>query len=157
MKILVVYDSVYGNTEKIARAMGTAGTDDVKVRRAGETDTGELEGIDILIVGSPTQGFRAIKPVQDFLGKIPGKALTGKAVAAFDTRISGGEAGRGLRLLMKVGGYAAPRIAQALEKKGGKLIVPPEGFFVKDSEGPLLDGEEERAAGWVKEITEQQP
>ena len=45
-----------------------------------------------------------------------------------------------------------PPIADKLEKKGGSLIIPPEGFFVKDSEGPLKDGEIERAVDWAKLI-----
>ncbi len=51
---------------------------------------------------------------------------------------------------MKMGGYAAPRIVEALKKKGGNLVVPPEGFLVKDREGPLKEGELERAATWAK-------
>jgi hypothetical protein len=35
-------------------------------------------------------------------------------------------------------------------KKGGELVFPPEGFLVKKSEGPLKDGELERAAEWAK-------
>ena len=67
MKVLIVYDSVYGNTEKIARAIGGAITGDVKVLRAGEVNRAELEPIDLLIVGSPTQGFRPTMPVQSFI------------------------------------------------------------------------------------------
>ena len=70
--------------------------------------------------------------------------------AAFDTRIPTSEVGTGLRLLMKMGGYAAGRIAEALKKKGGHLAVPPEGFFVKDKEGPLKEEELERAASWAE-------
>ena len=73
---------------------------------------------------------------------------------AFDTRISASDVGKGLRLLMKVGGYAAPHIANVLKKKGGNLVVPAEGFFVKDREGPLKEGERERAASWAKEVVE---
>ena len=40
----------------------------------------------------------------------------------------------------------------ALEKKGGELVIPPEGFYVGDTEGPLLEGELERAADWAKQI-----
>ncbi|GAI96433.1 unnamed protein product [marine sediment metagenome] len=53
---------------------------------------------------------------------------------------------------MKLFGYAAKPIADKLEKKGGGLIIPPEGFFIKDSKGPLKDGELERAADWAKLI-----
>ncbi len=73
-------------------------------------------------------------------------------MAAFDTRISASDVGKGLRLLMKVGGYAVPHIANALKKKCGNLVVPAEGFFVKDREGPLKEEELERAASWAKEI-----
>jgi len=50
--------------------------------------------------------------------------------------------------VVRKGGYAAPRIAEQLEKAGGTLIAPAEGFFVVDKEGPLRDGELERAAAW---------
>ncbi|MFC1918105.1 flavodoxin family protein [Chloroflexota bacterium] len=150
MKALVVYDSAYGNTEKIARAIGGAIAGEVKVLHVGEVNLSELKAIDLLIVGSPTQGFRPTKPVQEFIGSISGDTLRGIDVAAFDTRIPTGEVGRGLRLLMKVGGYAAKRIAEALKKKSANLVVPPEGFFVKDKEGPLSEGELERAAIWAQ-------
>ena len=57
-----------------------------------------------------------------------------------------------MRFIMKMGGYAARRMAESLKKKGASLVVPPEGFFVKDREGPLKEGELERAAEWVKTI-----
>jgi flavodoxin I len=154
MKALIVYDSMYGNTEKIAKSIGGAITGDVKVLHIGEVNPYELESIGFLIVGSPTQGFRPTKSVQTFIESIPGDTLKGIDTAAFDTRIPTSEVGTGLRLLMKMGGYAAGRIAEALKKKGGNLAVPPEGFFVKDKEGPLKEGEVERAASWAKEIVE---
>lgn len=66
MKALIIYDSVYGNTEKIARAIAGAMTpsDGVKVLRAGEADPLELESIDLLIVGSPTHGGRPTPAIQ---------------------------------------------------------------------------------------------
>lgn len=153
MKVLVVFDSTYGNTEKVARAIGGAISGDIRVVRALEAKNSDLDSIGYLIVGSPVQGFRATKLVQSFLQNIPEGALKGKNVAAFDTRMPEHDVGRGLRLIMKVGGYAAPRIADLLKKKGGNLAVPPEGFIVKDKEGPLKDGELERAAAWAKGIT----
>ena len=153
MKVLIAYDSMYGNTEEIAKAIGGAITGEIKVLRADETNASDLNLIGFLIVGSPTQGFRATRPVQTFIEGIPAGSLKGIDVAAFDTRIPSGDVGKGLRFIMKVGGYAAPRIAKALEKKGGNLVAPPAGFFVKDKEGPLKDGELERAASWAKEIT----
>ena len=89
----------------------------------------------------------------NFLNKIPLNGLKGVKVAAFDTRISTVDANsRLLNILVKLFGYAAKPIADRLEKKEGSLIIPPEGFFVKDSEGPLKDCELERAADWAKLI-----
>ena len=146
MKTLVVYDSVHGNTEKIARAIGDAVTGEVKVLYVGEVDPAELEEFDLLIVGAPTHGGRPTEAMQDLLNKVPPSALQGANVAAFDTRIPT----KWVRLF----GYAAPRIAGKLEKKGGTLMGAPEGFFVEGTEGPLSEGELERAAAWAKEIVE---
>ncbi|MBU7014694.1 MAG: flavodoxin family protein [Theionarchaea archaeon] len=148
----MVYDSCYGNTEKIATSMGEAIAGGTRVVRAAEAHPSDLKSIDILIVGSPTQGFRATKPVQEFINSISEGALKGITVAAFDTRMPADDVGKGLRFIMKVGGYAAPRIADELKKKGGTLAGLPEGFFVKGKEGPLKEGELERAATWAESI-----
>ncbi|MFC1872694.1 flavodoxin family protein [Chloroflexota bacterium] len=152
MKTLVVYDSMYGNTEKIARAIGNALIGDSKVLSINEVNAAEIESINLIIVGSPTQAFQPTKPIQTFIAGIPTGVIKGKNVAAFDTRIPIVDVGKGLRFIMKMGGYAAPRIAKSLKKKGGNLVVPEEGFFVKGKEGPLVDGEIERAASWAKDI-----
>jgi hypothetical protein len=57
-----------------------------------------------------------------------------------------------LAFFVKIFGYAAQPIADRLQKKGGELAVPPEGFYVGDTEGPLFEGELERAADWAKQI-----
>lgn len=146
MKVLIVYDSVYGNTEKIARAVAGAITPfgEVKVLRVGEANLPELGSIDLLIVGSPTQGGKPTPAVQEFLSKIPANALKNINVASFDTRVK--------MFVAKLFGYAAGRIADSLKDKGGNLVAPPEGFIVKGNEGPLKEGELERAADWAKGI-----
>jgi len=146
MKALIVYDSVYGNTEKIARAVAEAITPsyEVKVVQAGEANPSELASTDLLIVGSPTHAGRPTPAIQDLLNKVP--KLQGINIAAFDTRIT--------TKLVGVFGYAAGRIAGNLKRKGGTLIVSPEGFFVTGNKGPLKEGELERAAGWAKGILE---
>jgi hypothetical protein len=80
--------------------------------------------------------------------------LEGVKVAAFDTRYREAEIEkvRILAFLVKIFGYAAKPIADRLEKKGGELAVPPEGFYVTDTEGPLFEGELERAADWARQI-----
>ena len=57
-----------------------------------------------------------------------------------------------LKLFVRFFGYAAKPIAEKLIKKGGPQIMPPEGFFVEGREGPLRDGEIERAKEWAEEI-----
>jgi flavodoxin I len=144
MKALIVYDSVYGNTEKIAKAIGGAIAGEVRVVRVSEVNSAELKTVDFLIIGSPTQGGRPTPAIQDFLNKIQEATLKGINVSAFDTRFS--------TRLVGIFGYAAGRIAGSLKRKGGTLILPPEGFFVKGREGPLKDGELERAASWAKKF-----
>jgi flavodoxin I len=156
MKAMVVYDSVYGNTEKIAAAIGAAlsSAGDVEVIRASEARPGPLAGLTLVVVGSPTQKFRPIAPVTGFLKGIPPNGLKGVKVAAFDTRFteSAVEKVRILAFFVNILGYAAKPIAAALQKKGGDLALPPEGFYVADTEGPLLEGELERAAAWAKQL-----
>ena len=144
MKILIVYDSLHGNTERVAKAIGNAITGEVHVLRVGEVEPSELNTFDLLIVGSPTQGGRATQAIQDFLRKVPVPALEGANVAAFDTRITA--------KWVRIFGYAAGKIADSLKRNGATLVVPPEGFFVKGTKGPLKEGELQRAADWAKEI-----
>jgi len=146
MKALIVYDSVYGNTEKIARAVAEAITPsgEVKVLGVGEANPSELASTDLLIVCSPTHAGRPTPAVQALLNKVP--KLQGINVAAFDTRSQS--------KLVKVFGNAAGRIARNLKGKGGNLIASPEGFLVTGTKGPLKEGEMERAAAWAKGILE---
>jgi flavodoxin len=146
MKSLVVYDSQYGNTEKIARAIGGGIGGEVKVARFGEVKAAELGSYDLLIVGSPTQGGRYTMSMKDYLDAIPSGALKDKKVASFDTRLK--------TKLVKIFGYAATRIADTLTIKGGNLVAPAEGFLVKGARGPIIEGELERAAAWAKEIAD---
>lgn len=146
MKILIVYDSAYGNTEKIARAIAGAipPPNEVKVLRAREAAPSNLASLDLLIVGSPTQAGRPTLAIQEFLSKVPADGLKAVGVASFDTRMK--------MLLVKLFGNAAGRIADSLKSQGGHLVVAPEGFLVKGREGPLAEGELERAAGWAKGV-----
>jgi flavodoxin I len=153
MKIIVVYDSVFGNTEQIARVIGNAlgSPDEVGVLRVTEVKTQQIKDISLIVVGSPTRGFRPTKPIQTFLKNLPAAALDGVRAAAFDTRIAVEDTNSGfLKLMVKIFGYAAGPMARGLKEKGGMLAAPAEGFFVKESEGPLKAGEVERAAAWAR-------
>jgi len=95
MKALSLYDSQFGNTEKVARA-------EVTLLRATEARAESLSGYDLLIVGSPTQRFHATEPVAHLL---EGRTLAGVRASAFDTRFDMAEVdSRVLRLAVKVAG-----------------------------------------------------
>ncbi len=147
MRAAIVYDSVYGNTEKIARAIGDAldPAGEIGVFRPGAITPGQLTGVRLLIVGSPTQGGRPLPSIQKFLAQWPAASFKGLKMAAFDTRISA--------KWVSIFGYAAVKIADHVKKKGALLIVPAEGFFVQGKEGPLSEGEYERATLWGKKLT----
>ena len=155
MKALVVHDSVFGNTEQVAQAIGNAlgPREGVEVLRVGNVKPKRSSGVKLLIVGSPTRGFRPTEGITDFLKRITSDGLEGVKVAAFDTRLATSDIeSSALRFIVKTGGYAAKRIANRLKKSGGELILPPEGFFVEGREGPLKEGELERAADWARQI-----
>jgi flavodoxin I len=153
MKVLVVYDSYFGNTEKIAQAIGSALGDDVPVKRPDQINMEELSGLDVFIVGAPTRAFRPSDAIKAFLKDIPSGALKGVKVAAFDTRMDPQDVGNPvLKFMANIFGYAAKPIANNLVKKGGVLVGEPMGFVVLDSEGPLRDGETERAQNWAESL-----
>ena len=60
-----------------------------------------------------------------------------------------------LSFFVKLLGYPAKSIADRLQKKGGDLAAPPEGFYVAGTEGPLLEGELDRAAQWAREMAQE--
>jgi flavodoxin len=156
MKVLVIYDSVFGNTEKIAQAIGEAlaRDNDVQILPVGEVKAAYEQGLELLVIGSPTRSFRPTETMTNFLKAMPKNSLKDIRVAAFDTRIALETIdSSALRFIVDKGGYAAKAIAKELEKKGGYLLVPPEGFLVTGEQGPLKDGELERAAKWVEKLS----
>lgn len=153
MKAVVIYDSVFGNTEKIAAAVAKGVGLDCQCLRAGAVSLAQIDAVDLVIMGSPTRSFAATPTLMSLLEAIPAGALNGKKVAAFDTRIlMSGVKGLLFKKVIDKGGYAAPIIAGQLQAKGGMLTASIEGFFVKGEEGPLAPGELERAEEWGREL-----
>jgi len=144
MNTVVVYDSQYGNTERVAQAIADTlrAFGQAQAVRVDPAHPVSFQGVDLLILGSPTQGFRPTLAMQFLLGNVSSQALRGLAVACFDTRFRG-------RLWKS---SAAPRMARQLRTMGVEPIIQPESFFVKamKKEGPLLAGEVERAATWAR-------
>lgn len=153
MAIVVVYDSIFGNTAQIAKAI-TAElelTHTVKLVPVGEAKGLDLSDTELLIVGSPTRGFRPTPLISEYVEGL--EAPRGIAAAAFDTRLDLETIHPApLRWVVDAGGYAAERIASMLERHGFVLKTPNAGFLVGGTEGPLNAGEIERARVWAKTL-----
>lgn len=159
MQTLVIYDSRFGNTEQIAQALGaTLGAElaphgTVTVVNVAEVRPEQLEGVDLLLVGSPTWGGRPTPAIKAWLKALPSRSLQGVRVAGFDTRGDMSQVtSRFVHLLVRFIGFAAAPISQKLAHKGGTVVAPPDGFVVIEREGPLKAGELERAVEWARSI-----
>lgn len=144
MDTLIIYDSLYGNTRIIAEAIGSAIPAKVTLKHVGEIDPGDLGNPDLLLIGSPTHGGNASEAVKMLLDKLPEPGGDSGKVAAFDTRMP--------NWWLKPFGFAGPKITSRLEKQGWKVLLPGEGFIVTGGEGPLKDGEIDRAKSWAESI-----
>jgi flavodoxin len=151
MRTVVVYDSKFGNTERIADAIarGASTLGSVVVM-----DTAEAAGIgkqpaerpDLVLIGGPTQRRSASSALRAIVDALPA-SLRGVPVATFDTRY------RGSTWIM---GSAAAEAAKVLRKAGLELVAPPESFFIGRG-GPverqtLEAGEIERAEAWGRGV-----
>jgi len=139
MKSLVIFDSSFGNTQKIAEILAAElGTKAVKVADFNKKD---LEGIEMLIVGSPINGWRPTPAITDFLKTLQSDKLNGIKATAFDTRIK-----------LFIHGDAKDKIASELKNAGAEIIASSQAFYVKGTNGPLFDGELEKAKDWAKKL-----
>lgn len=143
MKTLIVYDSNYGNTKLIADEIAQELSPNAKAVAVKNISNDELDQIDLIVVGSPINGWRPTQNILWFLYKLNSHNKGIKA-AAFDTRIK-----------TFFSGNAAKKIARALSDRGFLMIGNPQGFYVNGKEGPLLQGEIQRARSWAKNLREQ--
>jgi len=151
MTTVIVYDSIFGNTASIARAIASARETEGAVRLLTPAEAKALTFTpdDLLIVGSPTRGFSPTPAINEFIAGLAA-APAGLRAAAFDTRLAPETVHPApLRWVVEAGGYAARRIAEALRQKGFVVSEEEGGFAVLGTEGPLKPGEEERAQHWA--------
>jgi flavodoxin len=154
MRALIVYFSKFGNTRRLAEAIAET------AKRAGDARAididrlaaSDFEGVDLVVVGSPTHAFTVPQAVRSVLESLPLAILGGKSVAAFDTTVRRWPF-RHLR--------AAPKLLGRLTRLGGTPIAKPETFYVhmKNPEKTgdpnlLLDGELDRARKWAGQMLE---
>lgn len=142
MNALIIYDSLFGTTRKIAQVLAEnlSAFFPARLVPVREVSLDELQGVKLLLVGSPTHEYSPTPAIQTFLEQVPREMLQGVIAAAFDTRY---------RVSCWSSGSAAWSIAQSLQDAGAVLALPPESFFVSAIEGPLEEGEIERAAQWT--------
>lgn len=163
MKALLVYESLFGNTEKIARAIADGLREHVQVDLApvGVSSPSLPDPVDLVVVGGPTHAFsmtrdgtredavrqgadpaHARSGIRDWIEALqPGPH--GELLATFDTRVT---------KVRRLPGSAAKAAARALHKRGFTEAAPPESFYVTDVGGPLEEGEVARARAWGERL-----
>ncbi len=80
MKTLIIYESFFGNTEKIAQAIseGLGASMNVEVCKVGDVKPEQIENADLLIVGSATRAFRPSPETKRFLSHLRATLSKGK-------------------------------------------------------------------------------
>ncbi|MCD4851579.1 flavodoxin domain-containing protein [Arthrobacter sp. AK01] len=142
MKALVVYDSGFGNTKSIAEAIAAGLSPlNAKVLPAGQVRSDDISAGDLLVVGSPINGWRPTQKTMEALARLGSRGLSGVVAAGFDTRVK-----------LFIHGDAAKKITKTLKEAGASIVAEPMAFYVKGTEGPLLDGQTSRAAAWGEEL-----
>ncbi|MFI7542488.1 flavodoxin family protein [Actinoplanes sp. NPDC049599] len=156
MQALVVYESMFGNTEQIARAIADGLAERCEVTLADVSTMPPALGTDLLVIGGPTHAFGMSRPstresaaqqgtvrpgatdvgIREYLDCSP--LLPGIAAAAFDTRID--------KPLLP--GSAARRAQRQLRRLGCRIVLPAQSFLVRSSAGPLEVHEEKNARQW---------
>jgi flavodoxin len=146
MNILIVYFSKFGNTRKVAETvgqkLGPAGC--VRVISSDQLTASDLAQANLVVMGSPTHRMNLPEAVRPVFDSLPRRVLRDTWIAAFDTSY---------KMSWWLAYFTAGRrLAKKLRKFGGKQIAPPETFHVVGKEGPLYDGELERARLWAESI-----
>jgi flavodoxin len=146
MQSMVIYDSRFGNTERIAQGIAErlqAGGP-VRLLKAADASALDVQGVELLIVGGPTEGHGISPTLRSFLMTLSSGALWGVATTSFDTRLSWPKL---------LSGSAARRIAKTLQTKGARLVARPESFIVDGARESMLRASElERAGAWAAKI-----
>jgi hypothetical protein len=155
VKALLVFESMFGNSEAIAQAVADGMSDRLDVTLADASSMPRSFGVDI-VVGGPTHAFGLSRPASRPDAVRQGASRTGAAevglrewldaspdfphhtaAAAFDTTI-----GKPLT------GSAARKALRRLRRLGCRVVAPAESFHVTGTAGPLAEGERERARRW---------
>lgn len=161
LSALVVHESMFGNTERIAeavvRGLRKNGFEAHAVPSGSLAATGPIR-VDLLVLGAPTHAFSLSRPqtradavrqgapahraeagLRDWIALATPQKVGTDRVVVFDTRVA-----RVRRLRVGAGTVAA----RLLRRRGFHLLRKPVAFLVEDTPGPLCAGEEARAERW---------
>jgi flavodoxin len=146
MNALLVYYSKFGNTKRVAEAIAETwqSVGSIRVMSAEQLTASDVNNVDLLVVGTPTHVANLPKELRPILEALPKRVLNGVRVAAFDTSYK-------MNWFVNLFTAAKP-LNRKLRQRGGKQIVPPKSFFVVEKQGPLYEGEIERAKTWAETI-----
>lgn len=131
----IIYDTRFGNTEMVAKALEEGMKKHgaiVDCFRIDEVDVRKLGDYDFLAIGGPTHTFGPSRPMKDFLQKLENVNISSKGAFAFDTKYGS-----------RFAGSAGKRIEKKLKKLGMSIVKSHVSAIVKGGEGPLEDGAEE--------------
>lgn len=145
MQTLVVYDSKFGNTSRLAQAMAEAVKPRSHVRLIAleQLLPQDLGTVDLLIIGGPTQSHGLSPRMRQFTNDLPLRATNAMVAATFDTRY---------RMPTLFSGSAAKTMAKKLQAKRIRVLAH-ESFFVTHGQTPQLEsGELSRASEWAKKL-----
>ena len=162
MKALVVYESMWGNTKRVAEAIAI-GLGEARAAEAQDVDPADVQDLDLLVVGGPTHAFSMSRPstrrdareqgatagvedqgIREWLAALPPNLQV--PVATFDTRVL---------KVRNLPGSAAKAADKELRRHHRGRVVARRSFYVRDSSGPLADGELDRARAWGTELAAQ--
>jgi len=161
MNALVVYESLWGNTAAVARAVAEGLGPDARALSTAEATADVVAAADLIVAGAPVLGFKL--PTERMRagalanpgGKPPRPAdLSHPSMRSWLEALPPGQ-GRSAAFDTEARGpfgKAAPTILTALEKAGYTRLADPVGFIVAGKFGPLRDGELERARRWGAEL-----
>ena len=137
---LVIYATRTGNTRRIAESIAEAlrAYGPVHLRSVEECTAAPLPAADLLVIGGPTEGHGMTEAMIACLDHLEATPIDGRPIAVFDTRLWWPKA---------LSGSAADRIAERVQRRGARLVVPPESFIVT-MKPELQPGEVDRARTW---------
>jgi menaquinone-dependent protoporphyrinogen IX oxidase len=152
MRGIVVFDTSYGNTKKIAETIAETLREsgiDVDLFYVKDVKKLSAKDYDFLVLGSPTKFGTMSFAVKGFLGKVKSEEWMNKPFAAFDTENP--ENVEQSRIQNKEWS-AAEKIAAKLKEKEMNQLLPVLKALVFGQKGPLVEGEIDRAKEYARTL-----